>query len=292
MRQQILKGTGVALVTPFKEDYTIDYPAFEKLIRHVSEGGVDYLVINGTTGESPTLSWKEKLSLLQFTFEHNPAHLPVVFGHGGNDTLKLLSELKELQSMPVAALLSVTPYYNRPSQQGLIHHYSRLSDESPFPILLYNVPYRTATNMEASTTLSLASHANILGIKEASTDLGQALDIIAHRPDDFMVLAGDDQVTLPFISLGAAGVISVVANYLPKKFSDMVNHALIGEFEYARSLNREMVDIYRLMGKEGNPTSVKTALAALGICANVVRPPLERGSDQLLKEFKAINSKS
>lgn len=286
MNNYQLKGTGVALVTPFKKDFEIDFEGFGRLLKHVTKGGVDYLVVNGTTGESPTLSWDEKIQLIDFISKNNTKNLPVVLGHGGNDTRKLIADLSHIKNLNLAALLSVTPYYNKPSQQGLIRHFQLLADASPFPILLYNVPYRTATNMEATTTLELAKHENILGIKEASTDLVQSLEIIINKPQTFIVLAGDDAVTLPLIYLGAAGVISVSANYVPSAFSKMVTNALSGNIEEARLLNEKLLPVYQLMGKEGNPTSVKTGLEFLNICSRTVRPPLADGSDSLLDAFR------
>lgn len=280
-----LIGTGVALVTPFKKDLSIDFEAYKQLIAFVSKEQVEYLVVNGTTGESPTLSWREKMDLLNFTIENNPNNLPIVFGHGGNNTLKLIDELGELKGLPIEALLSANPYYNKPSQAGIIRHYEMLADAATHPILLYNVPYRSSSNMEAKTSIELAQHTNILGIKEASGNLVQGLEILKDRPVDFLVLAGDDVTAFPLVCMGAQGVISVIANYEPFIFSEMIRQTLIGNMESGRNYNLTLTDLYDLMGLEGNPTSVKTALEAKGICSRFVRPPLVEGSENLFKIF-------
>jgi len=280
-----LIGTGVALVTPFKKDFSIDFEAYRQLIEFVSAGSLEYLVVNGTTGESPTLSWKEKLSLLNFTIENNPKRLPIVFGHGGNNTLQLIDELDELKGFPIEALLSANPYYNKPSQDGIIQHYEMLADASKHPILLYNVPYRSSSNMDAKTSLELAQHKNILGIKEASGNLVQGLEILKDKPEDFLVLAGDDVTAFPLVCMGAQGVISVIANYEPFVFSEMIRETLKGNMASGRKLNLALTDLYEYMSLEGNPTSVKTALEAKGICKRIVRPPLVEGSEKLFNIF-------
>jgi 4-hydroxy-tetrahydrodipicolinate synthase len=279
-----LTGTGVALVTPFDRNLQIDFDALEKLLIHVTDGGVDYLVVNGTTGESPTITSKEKWKLLEFVF--NKTSLPVVLGYGGNSTMELIDEIGELPRFPITAILSVAPYYNKPSQEGLYQHYSLLADKSPVPVILYNVPARTSVNIEAKTTLTLAEHENIVAIKEASVNFDQIREIISHRKKDFLVLSGDDGSTLDLLKEGGEGVISVIANYKTQAFTQMVNMALDGEWSEAEQMNSELKKDYQLLSKEGNPTSVKTALESLGLIHRYVRLPLVAGSEDLLTEFR------
>ncbi|MEM6641997.1 MAG: 4-hydroxy-tetrahydrodipicolinate synthase [Bacteroidota bacterium] len=287
-----LFGAGVALATPLNDDYSVDYEGLERLVKHVLDGDADYLVVQGTTGESPVFSWDEKLRILDFVLEKNAGKKPVVFGHGGNDTQTLIDTVADLSRYPLAAILSVSPYYSRPSQQGILRHYELLADASPYPIILYNVPARTAGNVEASTTLALAEHKNIIAMKEASGDLKQCQQIIAEMPEEFMLLSGDDQTTFELIGQGASGVISVVANVLPEIFGNMVHARLEKDEEKARTLDQYLQPAYHLCGEEGNPSSVKTGLEALGICARTVKTPLFNGSDQLLKRWKHYLSSS
>jgi 4-hydroxy-tetrahydrodipicolinate synthase len=281
-----LKGTGVALATPFDENNAIDYPGLENLYHHVVDGGVEYLVVMGTTGESPTVSWKEKLEILNQIIEWNKGSKPVVFGLGGNNTADLIQKLEEFRSLKIDAILSASPYYNKPSQKGLIAHYTALADHSAFPIVLYNVPGRTASNIDADTTLELSKHKNIVAIKEASGDLGQVSKILADKDDDFMLLSGEDQLSLPIISLGGEGVISVAANAYPREFSDMVRAALSDDFQKAKRLHLSLNDYFEWLTEEGNPTSVKAALEALSICRRTVRLPLAEASDALVSRFR------
>ncbi|MEM0940327.1 MAG: 4-hydroxy-tetrahydrodipicolinate synthase [Bacteroidota bacterium] len=279
-------GVGAALVTPLNKDYSIHFSALEKLVNHVSYGGVDYLVILGTTGESPVFSWKEKLQILKFIFEKNTKELPVVFGLGGNDTFDLIEKSKDLADYNLTAILSTSPYYSKPSQQGIIQHYQMLGNAFPHPIILYNVPSRTASNMEAATTLKLAEHDNIIAIKEASGNPTQCQEILKNKPKDFVFLSGVDESTHKLIQNKADGVISVIANLLPEKFSLMVEMGLKGEFEIAKELNDQIVEAYRLASREGNPSSIKAGLEALNICQRTVKPPLFDGSDQLVADWR------
>ena len=281
-----IKGVGVALATPLNSDYSIDFPSLEKLINHVSAGGVDYLVVLGTTGESPVFSWKEKLQILEFVFDKNKKNLPVVFGLGGNHTYDLIEKSKDLQSYDLAAILSASPYYSRPSQQGIVRHYELLADAFPKPIILYNVPARTASNMEAATTLQLASHPNIVAMKEASKDLDQCIKIMQEKPDGFMFLSGEDSFTNELIQQGAEGVISVIANLLPNQFGEMVNTGLQGNHTDADQLNAQLQEAYQLASEEGNPSSLKAGLEAAGISSRTVKPPLFDGSDHLVQSWK------
>lgn len=286
--QDLLKGTGTALVTPFHSDLTFDYPGFEKLLEFNAKAGIDYFVVNGTTGESATTNKHEKRALLKFILEHNPHKLPIVYGTGGYDTLDIIEHVQEMDWTGVAALLSVSPYYNRPSQKGIIAHYIAIADACPVPVILYNVPKRTGANMTAATTLELSKHDNIIGIKEASGDFGQIVDIVAGKPDDFLLISGDDMCTIPMIALGANGVISVLANAFPAEMSSMVNQALAGDYKEARSYLGKLSRINPLMYKESSPVGIKEVLKLLGICENYVRLPLVPPSSALTAAIKAM----
>lgn len=288
MKNNILKGTGTALVTPFHEDLTIDYQSFEKLLNFNADGGIDYFVVNGTTGESATTNKIEKWALLDFIRTHNPRKLPIVYGTGGYDTMDIVEHVKEMDWTDVAALLSVSPYYNRPSQKGIIAHYTAVADACPVPVILYNVPKRTGANMSASTTLELSKHPNIIGIKEASGDFGQIVDIVMGMPDDFLLISGDDMCTIPMISLGACGVISVLANAFPSEMSAMTNAALKGDFEGAKIPLGKLSKINPLMYEESSPVGVKEALRLLGICGNHVRLPLVGPSNNLSEAIREL----
>lgn len=269
------KGLGVALVTPFQQNGNVDYKGFEKLINHTIKGGVDYLVVQGTTGESATLSAQEKQAVLDFAVETIKERVPVVYGHGGNNTKALIEGFKTLNLKGVSAILSVSPYYNKPSQEGIYQHYKALNEASPLPIILYNVPGRTGSNMLPETTLRIAADCNnVIGIKEASGNLDQMGQIIKNRPEGFLVISGDDNLVLPQIAIGADGVISVIANALPKRFSTLVKSALAGDLKTAREFHNLLMDIIPLLFVEGNPAGVKAVLKALGICGDTVRLPL------------------
>ena len=286
--QDLLKGTGTALVTPFHSDLTIDYPSFERLLEFNVKGGIDYFVVNGTTGESATTNKVEKRALLKFIREHNPGKLPIVYGTGGYDTMDIVEHVQEMDWTGVAALLSVSPYYNRPSQKGIIAHYVAVADACPVPVILYNVPKRTGANMTSATTLELSKHNNIIGIKEASGDFGQIVDIVAGKADDFLLISGDDMCTIPMIALGASGVISVLANAFPLEMSTMVNEALAGNYTAARANLGKLSSINPLMYEESSPVGIKEALRLLGICENYVRLPLVQPSSALTTAIKAV----
>jgi 4-hydroxy-tetrahydrodipicolinate synthase len=286
--QNLFKGTGVALVTPFNSELQIDYNSFEKLLEFNAKEGIDYFVVNGTTGESATTNKEEKRALLNFVLANNPKKLPVVYGTGGYDTLDIVEHVREMDWTGVDALLSVSPYYNRPSQKGIIAHYEAIADACPVPLIMYNVPKRTGSNLSSATTLELAAHENIIGIKEASGDFGQLIDIVSSKPDDFLLISGDDMCTVPMISLGAVGVISVLANAFPEEMSSMVDAALKGDFPSAQSYLAKLNVINPLMYVESNPVGVKEVLNLKGICGNQVRMPLLASTTALSNAIKEL----
>jgi len=273
--RQTLRGTGVALVTPFRNDFSIDYDAFEKVIDHVIAGGVEYVVALGTTGETPTLNKEEKIALANFTYEKVAGRVPVVVGIGGNNTAELVEELKSFPLDKAVAVLSASPYYSKPSQEGLFQHYKALAGASPKPLLLYNVPGRTGRNLNAATTVRLAKEVkNIAGIKEASGDMGQCIEILRDKPEDFLVVSGDDALALPQIACGMEGIISVAANSYPHIFTAMVRLCLKGDFKAAKVLNDKLVQGYELLFAENNPAGVKAAMAAQKLIGNYLRLPV------------------
>ena len=270
------RGTGVALVTPFKNNGSIDWDDLEKIIEHVTAGGVEFLVSLGTTGESVTLSDEEHRQVLDFTIKANRGRLPVVAGvFGGNNTAAVVEKIKTFNFEGIDALLSSNPAYNKPGQEGIFQHYMELAEVSPRPIIIYNVPSRTASNMNAETTLRLANASDkFLGIKEASNDIYQVMKIIKGKPKNFLVLSGDDFITLPLIASGGDGVISVIANTMPRPFTDMVRAALRNDLPAAQQLNFKLLELYKLLFIEGNPVGVKAALELQGLCSREVRLPL------------------
>lgn len=274
------------MVTPFKADGSVDYNGLKRLTEHLIEGGVEYLVVMGTTGESVTLSRKEKYQVLDAVIETNNGRIPVVLGVGGNNTAEVCSQLEKLNTKGLTAILSVSPAYNKPTQDGIYAHFKAVSAASPLPIILYNVPSRTASNIEAETTLRLArDFKNIVAIKEASGSLDQCMTIIKDKPADFLVISGDDNFSLPLIASGGDGLISVVANALPQQYSDLIRASLNNDFASARKHQYQLFDIVNLLFKEGNPAGVKCALKELNICEENVRLPLVQVSDQLRKEL-------
>jgi 4-hydroxy-tetrahydrodipicolinate synthase len=283
-----LHGTGVALVTPFTPDFQVDYAGWRQLLDFTIAGGVEYLVINGTTGESPTTTAAEKAELLRIAKEHVAGRVPLVYGIGSNDTAAAEALLRSTDLDGIAAILSASPAYNKPSQAGIVAHYQRLADAAPRPLLLYNVPGRTGSNMSADTTLTLAAHPNIIGIKEASGNVEQCLAILARKPADFLFLSGDDMLTVPLIACGAVGIITVLGNAFPQKFGDMTRAALAGDFARAQQLLFDFVALNPLMYEEGNPVGVKAALALQGVCDATVRLPLVPASAGLTARIKAL----
>ncbi len=275
-------GTGVALITPFNTDSSVDYQGLERLINHLINGGVDYLVSLGTTGETATLSKDEKKKVWAFTAEINNGRLPLVAGIGGNDTLGVAEEIKTFDNNGYSAILSVSPYYNKPNQEGIYQHYKYLSEISELPIMLYNVPSRTGINMTPETTCRLAhDFKNFIGIKDAAGSFDHFNQIMRDKPADFMLISGDDPVALPMMAMGAAGVISVIGNAFPKQFADMIRLCLNGEFAKAAPPHLSLIEFTRLCFAEGNPVGVKAALKQMGICDDGVRLPLVKASENL-----------
>lgn len=279
------EGVGVALVTPFHADESIDYKGLLRLLQH-TENYVDYWVVHGTTGEAVTTTAQEKAEVLRFIKANNPKQVPIMYGLGGNNTMHILEEIKKIDFEGVGAILSVSPYYNKPSQSGIIKHYQAIADHSPVPVMLYNVPGRTSSNLSVETTLTLAKHPNILGIKEASGNIVQCMQIAKDKPKDFLLLSGDDILTVPSVSFGAVGVISVLANALPKEFCQMVRFALNGDYTNASILLYRFLALNDLMYAEGNPVGIKALLEIMGICGSYVRPPMDRVSSGLLEKIK------
>ena len=296
MRQPPFSGTGVALVTPFHENKAIDYPTLEKLIEYVIEGGVDFIVSLGTTGEAITLSSQECREVLDFTINVANGRLPIVAGlFGSNYTEKLVNSLKSYNFNGIDAIMSSSPAYSKPSQEGIFQHYMAVAKASPVPIIIYNVPGRTSSNVASATTLRLA-HASdkFIAVKEASGDLMQAMKILKDKPARFQVWSGDDALTLPMISCGATGVISVIANAFPEQFSGMVRNARSGNWEKARQLNNELLDIHPWLYVDGNPSGIKAAMEILGLCRQDLRIPLtpvtEATYERLKKEVGKVSS--
>lgn len=270
-----LKGTGVALVTPFNEKQEIDFEAYDRLLEFVIRGGVEYLVVLGTTGETPTVDKSEKIDILNHTYEMVGLQVPIVVGIGGNNTKEVINDLETFPLQKATAILSASPYYNKPSQEGLFNHYRLLSEAAPKPVILYNVPGRTSSNIAAETTIRLATECpNIMGIKEASGNMIQCFHILKNRPAEFLVTSGDDHLALPLIAAGMDGVISVAANCFPKDFSEMIRQSLHSEFAAAKGLLYKLLEGFDLMFAENNPAGVKAMLSELGIIQNYLRLPL------------------
>jgi len=294
--QKRLRGTGVALVTPFKNG-AIDWEDLERIIEYVTTGGVEFLVSLGTTGESTTTSDAEHREILDFTIKVNRGRLPLVAGvFGGNNTALLVEKIKNFNFEGIDALLSSNPAYSKPGQEGIFQHYLALAEVSPRPIIIYNVPSRTSSNMTAETTLRLAhSNNKFIAVKEASDDIFQVMKIIKGRPDNFLVLSGDDFITLPLIASGGDGVISVIANTLPQPFTDMVRAALRYDMPRAQELNFKLLELYKLLFIEGNPVGVKAAMELQGLCGRDVRLPLapmtENGVHLIMAELEKVANK-
>jgi len=283
------RGLGVAMVTPFDANGAIDYPALEKLTNFLIDGGVDYLVVQGTTGESPVLSKEEKQEVLNTVCRVNGKRLPVVFGIGGNNTSALADDFKSFDLSQVDGILSASPYYNKPTQEGIYAHYAYLANSTDLPIILYNVPGRTASNINAETTLKLANDFNnIIAVKEASGNMEQIMSIIQNKSDDFLVISGDDAITLPFIACGGDGVISVVGNAFPSQFKGMVEHALKDEMPDARKYHYGVLPIINHLFSEGNPAGIKESLAELDIMKNTLRLPLVNVSSQTKQKIVVL----
>jgi len=283
-----LMGMGVALVTPFKKDYSVDYEALEKLVEFQIEGGVDYFVVLGTTGETPTLSDDEKREVIRTVLRVNNGRKPIVLGIGGNNTMGVVEQIRHTDFEGIDAILSVAPYYNKPSQAGIYQHYKAIAESTTMPIILYNVPGRTGVNIAAETTIKLSKDfSNIVAIKEASGNFRQIDEIIKHKRQDFMVISGDDGITFPLISLGAVGVISVVGNAFPKEFGKMVRLALQGDLSGARDIHYRFVEMIEVLFADGNPAGVKSVLSYMGKIENILRLPLvpTRNKEEFVRNF-------
>jgi 4-hydroxy-tetrahydrodipicolinate synthase len=289
--QNKLKGTGVAIVTPFLPNQDVDFKGLENLVERLILQGIDYIVVLGTTGETATLSNEEKRDVMACIKNKNAGRVPLVIGIGGNHTAELVKQLQTFADDGFCAVLSVSPYYNKPSQQGIIAHYKALSQASKLPLILYNVPGRTGSNIAAQTTLQLAHEVpNICAIKEASGNMEQIMQIIKHKPDNFLVISGDDNLTLPIIAAGGAGVISVTANAFTKDYSNMVRLCLQSNFEQARELHYQLTGITDLFFADGNPGGVKAALKMLGVCGDTVRLPLVNINKTVYEQLEAALS--
>jgi 4-hydroxy-tetrahydrodipicolinate synthase len=283
---QALLGTGVALVTPFKSDFSVDIEALNTIVNYSIENGIEYLVVMGTTAENATLSAQEKELVIETIVTANNGRLPLVLGVGGNNTLQIVEELKTRDLSAFQAILSVSPYYNKPTQEGIYQHFKAIAEASPVPVLLYNVPGRTSSNMLPSTVLRLAfDFPNIIGIKEAAGDLVQAMKIIQHKPKDFLVISGDDMIALPMVLAGGAGVISVIGQGFPKEFSEMIRLGLNKKVDAAFDLHYKLADSIDMIFEQGNPAGIKEVFKALAIADNVVRLPLVSVDENLSKRI-------
>ena len=279
-------GTGLALITPFTKSLSIDYPALERIIERGIVGGVDFLTVLGTTGEPVTMSKQEKMEVLSFVKKTNNGRLPIMYGLGGNSTAEVLDTIRETDFNGIDAILSVCPYYNKPSQEGVYKHYMALADACPVPVLLYNIPGRTGINMTVATIVRLAAHKNIFGVKEASGDLTQCMEIAKNTSNDFLLTAGDDLLAIPMIAVGAKGSIAVMPNLFPEPFSEMVHQALKGNYASARQILYTFTDINPLLYSEGNPVGAKAVLSLMGICEKFVRLPLAEASEELIASLE------
>jgi 4-hydroxy-tetrahydrodipicolinate synthase len=269
-----LNGTGVALVTPFKQNLDIDFDALLKIIQNILLSNINYVVINGTTGESATTSVEEKNLIIEYVKLKNHKKLPLVLGIGGCNTTMVIKQISETNLDGISAILSVSPYYNKPSQEGIYEHYIKIANFSPVPIILYNVPSRTGTNIDAKTVLSLSQHHNIIGIKESSTNLMQSIYIASYKPNDFLLISGDDMLTIPRISIGGCGVISALANCFPQQISNMIESASSANYQLANNIASSLLPLNEVVEEYGNPVGIKLILNSLGLCSNYVRMPL------------------
>ena len=284
-------GTGVALITPFKSDYSIDFTALANIVEHQISNGTDYLVVLGTTGESATLSKEEKRAVMDCIIEANNGRVPLVLGIGGNNTLAVAEEFQNTNLEGFSAILSVSPYYNKPNQEGIFRHYEYLAERSPLPIIIYNVPGRTGSNLTAETQLRLAQLPKIIATKEASGNMEQVMQIIAQKPQDFLVISGDDALTFPLMAAGASGVISVINHAFPLEFSGMVRACLNGNWDTARTLHYQTMPAAIQIFADGSPGGIKTMLNEMGLCETVVRPPLYQVNPSVEASLRAMVKK-
>lgn len=276
------------MVTPFLENFEVDFESLKKLTEHLISNGVHYLVVMGTTGENPTITDFEQQRVLETIQEVNEGRVPVVFGIGGNNTKAVIERAKGFNYDGVDGILSANPYYNKPNQAGIVNHYTKLADEAKAPIILYNVPGRTGSMMHVDTILKLSEHENIVAVKEASGDFDHNMQLLKNKSDDFLVISGDDNYTLPFISLGMAGVISVIGNAYPKEFSQMVRYALDSNFENARYLHYRLLPMINAIFEDGNPGGIKCVLESLGICGTTMREPLYPILPKVREKLKSL----
>jgi 4-hydroxy-tetrahydrodipicolinate synthase len=282
-------GTGVALITPFRKQETIDFSKLEPLINNIINNGVDYIVALGTTSEAATMTETERRALQDFIIETVGGRVPIMLGLGGNNTLAVRDAIANTNFDGVSGILSVAPYYNKPNQRGLAQHFKQIAESSPVPVVIYNVPGRTGVNIQAETTLQLAAECpNIIGIKEASGNISQVMQILRNKPEKFMVISGDDSLTYPMITMGASGVISVLANALPKEMSNMVKYALKGDVKKALPLHFRMLPLMNAIFDEGNPTGIKALMEIQGMIGNTLRMPLVKSSKQLYNKLSAL----
>jgi len=285
-------GTGVALVTPFKKDFSVDVDALTRIVNHVIDGGVEYLVVLGTTAETATLSNEEKELVIATIVNANAGRLPLVLGVGGNNTLKVVEELQTRDFSHFSAILSVSPYYNKPTQEGIYQHFKAVASASPIPVIVYNVPGRTASNMLPTTVIRLAKDfKNIIGIKEAAGDIVQAMKLIQNKPEGFLVISGDDMITLPMVLAGGAGVISVIGEGFPKEFSEMVRLGLQRKVDEAYQLHYLLADSIDMIFEQGNPGGIKEVFKSLGLSENTVRLPLVNVNDDLASRLDQFTKK-
>lgn len=280
------KDTGIALITPFNEDKTIDFVALERIVNHVIEGGADFLVALGTTSEAPTLSAEEKTQVVNTILKTNAKRLPVLLGMGGNNTQNVIEQIQRQDFTGIDGILSVVPYYNKPNQRGMKAHFTAIADASPVPVILYNVPGRVGVNLQAATCVELAKHPNIIAVKEASGNLMQIMEILRDKPTDFDVISGDDGITQPMMALGAQGVISVAANAYIKPFAQMMKAMREGRHEEALRLHYTMLRMNQLIFADGNPAGIKCLMSIMGLCKNVLRLPLVTASETVQNEIE------
>ena len=295
MKNNIFKGTGVALITPFKQDQSVDTASLTKIVNHVIDNGADFLVALGTTSEAPTLNVEEKKLVVSTILQANANRLPVLLGMGGNNTQAVIEAVKAQDFTGIQGILSVVPYYNKPNQRGMRAHFEAIADASPVPVVVYNVPGRVGVNLQAATCVELAQHPNIIAVKEASGNLQQIMEILRDKPADFDVLSGDDGITQPLMALGAQGVISVAANAYTQPFSRMMNAMKEGRTDEALRLHYAMLRMNQLIFADGNPAGIKCLMSHMGLCENVLRLPLVTVSDKvemdIIEEWKVLKDK-
>ena len=281
MKDNIFKGTGIALITPFKQDHSVDVEALDKIVSHVVDNGADFLVVLGTTSEAPTLTAKEKKLVINTILKTNNNRLPVLLGMGGNNTQAVIEAVRAQDFTGIQGILSVVPYYNKPNQRGMKAHFEAIADASPVPVVVYNVPGRVGVNLQAATCVDLAKHPNIIAVKEASGNLQQIMEILRDKPADFDVLSGDDGITQPLMALGAQGVISVAANAYTKPFSRMMRAMKEGRTDEALRLHYAMLKMNQLIFADGNPAGIKCLMSHMGLCENVLRLPLVKANEKV-----------